>query len=104
MTFAFLILGDFSPEQGRTASIGGGSARMIGVPDLPATCAAARALAEEGIGCIELCGAFGPDGARQVIEATGGRIPVGYILQELQHGPPGEAVPALVLALRVAAV
>ena len=79
MTFAFLILGDFSPEQDRTASIGGGSARMIGVPDLPAACAAARALAEEGIGCIELCGAFGPDGARQVIEATGGRIPVGYV-------------------------
>ena len=25
MTFAFLILGDFSPEQDRTASIGGGS-------------------------------------------------------------------------------
>ena len=39
MTFAFLILGDFSPEQDRTASIGGGSARMIGVPDLPAACA-----------------------------------------------------------------
>ena len=35
MTFAFLILGDFSPEQDRTASIGGGSARMIGVPTFP---------------------------------------------------------------------
>ena len=79
MTFAFLILGDFSPEQDRTASIGGGSARMIGVPDLPAACAAARALAEAGIGCIELCGAFGPSGAKKVIEATGNSIPVGYV-------------------------
>ena len=87
MTFAFLILGDFSPEQDRTASIGGGSARMIGVPDLPAACAAARALAEEGIGCIELCGAFGPDGARQVIEATGGRIPVGYVTHFPEQDP-----------------
>ena len=87
MTFAFLILGDFSPEQDRTASIGGGSARMIGVPDLPAACAAARALAEEGIGCIELCGAFGPDGARQVSEATGGRIPVGYVTHFPEQDP-----------------
>ena len=87
MTFAFLILGDFSPEQDRTASIGGGSARMIGVPDLPAACAAARALAEVGIGCIELCGAFGPDGARQVIEATGGRIPVGYVTHFPEQDP-----------------
>ena len=79
MTFAFLILGDFSPEQDRTASIGGGSARMIGVPDLPAACAAARALAEEGIGCIELCGAFGADGARVIAQATGNQIPVGFI-------------------------
>ena len=79
MTFAFLILGDFSPEQGRTASIGGGSARMIGVPDLPAACAAARALAEEGIGCIELCGAFGADGARVIAQATDNQIPVGFI-------------------------
>ena len=73
MTFAFLILGDFSPEQDRTASIGGGSARMIGVPDLPAACAAASA--------------FGPDGARQVIEATGGRIPVGYVTHFPEQDP-----------------
>ena len=79
MTFAFLILGDFSPEHDRTASIGGGCARIIGVSDLPAACAAARTLAEEGIGCIELCGAFGEDGARQIIEAAGGTIPVGYV-------------------------
>ena len=47
----------------------------------------ARALAEEGIGCIELCGAFGPDGARQVIEATGGRIPVGYVTHFPEQDP-----------------
>ena len=88
MTFAFLILGDFSPEQDRTASIGGGSARMIGVPDLPAACAAARALAEEGIGCIELCGAFGPQGARCVSQAVQNSIPVGYVT----HLPEQDAV------------
>ena len=39
----------------------------------------AKDLYENGIGCIELCGAFGPDGAKQIIDATGNKIPVGYI-------------------------
>ena len=51
-------------------------------------CAAARELLEQGVGCIELCGAFGPDGARRIIEATGNRIPVGYVT----HLPEQEAV------------
>ena len=50
--------------------------------------AAARELLEQGVGCIELCGAFGPDGARRIIEATGNRIPVGYVT----HLPEQEAV------------
>ena len=45
-------------------------------------------LLEQGVGCIELCGAFGPDGARRIIEATGNRIPVGYVT----HLPEQEAV------------
>ena len=38
-----------------------------------------KRLEEEGIDCIELCGAFREEGARAVIEATGNRIPVGYV-------------------------
>ena len=38
-----------------------------------------RKLLDEGIGCIEVCGAFGPEDARKVAEATEGKIPVGYI-------------------------
>ena len=49
---------------------------------------AAQELLEQGVGCIELCGAFGPDGARRIIEATGNRIPVGYVT----HLPEQEAV------------
>lgn len=44
---------------------------MRGVSTLEDACAAARELLEQGVGCIELCGAFGPDGARRIIEATG---------------------------------
>ena len=61
---------------------------MRGVSTLEDACAAARELLEQGVGCIELCGAFGPDGARRIIEATGNRIPVGYVT----HLPEQEAV------------
>ena len=30
--------------------------------------------------CIELCGAFGEEGARRVIDATGGTLAVGYVV------------------------
>ena len=87
MKFAFLILGDFCPETDR-AAIHGGAAQMRGVSHLEGACAAAQELLEQGVGCIELCGAFGPDGARRIIEATGNRIPVGYVT----HLPEQEAV------------
>ena len=64
MKFAFLILGDFRPETDR-AAIHGGAAQMRGVSTLEGACAAAQELLEQGVGCIELCGAFGPDGARR---------------------------------------
>ena len=78
MKFAFLIMGDYDSVRDQ-ASIHGESARIIGVSSIQGACEAAEKLCREGIGCIELCGAFGPDGARQVIEATGNRIPVGYV-------------------------
>lgn len=78
MKFAFLIMGDFDSEKDQ-ASIHGGNARMIGVSNIQDACENARRLQQEGFGCIELCGAFGPEGARQVIEATENRIPVGYV-------------------------
>ena len=62
--------------------------RPGGVSTLEGACAAAQELLEQGVGCIELCGAFGPDGARRIIEATGNRIPVGYVT----HLPEQEAV------------
>ena len=61
---------------------------MRGVSTREDAGAAARELLEQGVGCIELCGAFGPDGARRIIEATGNRIPVGYVT----HLPEQEAV------------
>jgi hypothetical protein len=39
----------------------------------------ARGLADAGVQLIELCGGFGPVWAARVIEATGGRVPVGTV-------------------------
>lgn len=78
MRFAFILMGAFDAERDR-AAIGGGAAEIAGVSNLEEACAAAKRLCASGVGCIELCGAFGSAGARAVIEATGNRIPVGYV-------------------------
>ena len=80
MKFAFLILGKNFDREEDQALIHNGTARIIGVPSIQEAAAAARNLyADEGVDCIELCGAFGPEGARKIIEATENKIPVGYV-------------------------
>ncbi len=78
MKFAFIIMGDFDSCQD-TAQIHNGNACIVGVNSLEEACLAAKKLWQNGVGCIELCGAFGPEGARAVIQATQNQIPVGYI-------------------------
>lgn len=53
--------------------------RMIGVPDIENAERIAVSLRNEGYDAIELCGAFGADGARRIIEATGHEIAVGFV-------------------------
>ena len=76
MKFAYMIMGpDFKPERDR-AEIP--EVRIIGVSSLEEACAEAVSLTEAGIDCIELCGAFGPEGAMRIIDAVENRVPVGY--------------------------
>lgn len=84
MTFAFIIMGNFNPKTDRS-SIAGGNASIIGVSNLNQACAVARELQKDGVGCIELCGAFGEDGARKVMEATGATLPVGYVVHSQEQ-------------------
>ena len=78
MKFAFMILGkDLHPEEDR-AVIHGGEARIVGVSSMEEACAEAVRMKEEGVGCIELCGAFGPEGAERIVDAVHNSIPVGY--------------------------
>ena len=78
MKFAFLILGSFNKDVDK-AEIHNGMAQIIGVANMQEAIEAARKLEQEGIGCIELCGAFGEENARKIVEVTGNRIPIGYI-------------------------
>ena len=79
MKYAFLVMGDYDCRRDR-AEIRNGSTRIVGVSSVEEACETARALQAEGEACIELCGAFGETGARRVIDATGGTLPVGYVV------------------------
>ena len=78
MKFAFLIMGEYLP--GDRAEIADGNARIVGARSVEDACAEAERLQKSGVECIELCGAFGKEGAEKVIAATGGKIPVGYVV------------------------
>ena len=78
MRFAYIIMGDFGSGTNR-AEIANGGAVMLGVSDIAEAVIRARELADSGIGCIELCGAFGESGAKAIIEATENKITVGYV-------------------------
>ncbi|MCI9569596.1 MAG: hypothetical protein HFG14_06825 [Lachnospiraceae bacterium] len=78
MKFAFLIMGNFDSKTDR-AVIHDGKARIIGVANIEDAAQTAAELYENGIDCIELCGAFGEEGARKIIAATNNEIPVGYV-------------------------
>lgn len=78
MRFAFLIMGQFDDKTDRV-EIHNGMAQIIGVVNMGAAINAARELQREGVDCIELCGAFGEDGARKIMKATGNMLPIGYI-------------------------
>ncbi len=52
------------------------------VRDLDEAKAVAVELQGRGFGAIEICGAFGEDGARQLTEATGEKVAVGYVTHD----------------------
>lgn len=95
MNFAFLIMGAYYTPEDR-AIIHDGRARIIGVNNIEDACVEAKKLATEGIGCIELCGAFGENGAKQIMEATENKVLIGYVVHpQEQDDAYAEAFPAL---------
>lgn len=79
--FAFILCGpDYDPVRHRAAfKTPGGETLIVTVRNFSEAVETARDLVEHGVGAIELCGAFGPERCREIIEATGGRAAVGYV-------------------------
>lgn len=79
MKFAYIIMGPFDSKKDRKAIGKNENAEIIGVKDINEAEDVARDL-EGKVDVIELCGAFGKDGAKRVINATNGNVPVGYVV------------------------
>lgn len=77
--FAFIFI-DGTLETIETSLMNGGSDEMVGVRSVEEACSEAVRLMNDGYDCIELCGAFGEEGAREVIEATGGKVAIGHVV------------------------
>ncbi len=77
--FAYLIMGNFDDKTDK-AEIHNGIAQIIGVANIEEAIKVVQRLQNEGVNCIELCGAFGEEGARKIIEATDNKLPIGYVV------------------------
>lgn len=80
--FAFLVMSpDHSPEnQHACFDTPLSKGLFYGVSSVEQACQVAKELADAGEVCkIELCGAFGREGAQAVSDAIGGRLTVAYV-------------------------
>ncbi len=77
----FIVTGnDLSPDRHRTVMSSPAFEMItIGVSDASEGPAVAKAMVDEGVQLIELCGGFGPIWTSRVIEAIEGKIPVGSV-------------------------
>lgn len=78
MKFVYMIIGPFDSKVDRKAIGKNENAEIIGVRNLDE----AKEISKSLIGyvdVIELCGAFGKEGAREIIDATDGKVPVGFV-------------------------
>lgn len=87
--FAFIIMGrDYDPEKHRCQfETDKDVVMMRSVRNLEEAKQLAVKLRQEGVGAIELCGAFGEEGAREVVEATDRAVAVGYVIHDEELGP-----------------
>ena len=83
---AVLYYADHGVDVERIERTGRDGARttFVAVPRPGALVEVARGLADQGIHAIELCGGMGLRPARSVLEAVGGRVPVGVCTFDLE--------------------
>lgn len=80
MRFAYIIMDDgFNPNNDYEFIGKDKHACIVGVENLEQATDIAIELANDGVDVIELCGAFGPEGAKTIIDATEGKVAIGYV-------------------------
>jgi predicted polyphosphate/ATP-dependent NAD kinase len=88
--FIYRGMGDEDPAVDRAVIERGGlRTTIVAVPHEADTAAVAAELVDAGAQLIELCGGFGAGVLPAVVEATGGRVPVGQVSYGM------EAIPGL---------
>jgi Family of unknown function (DUF6506) len=86
--FIYLGLGSEHPAVDRAVIERGGlKTTIVAVPERSAAPRVAAELVDGGAQSIEICGAFGPIWAARVIEAIGGRVPVGSVNYGMESVP-----------------
>lgn len=86
--FIYLGMGTEDPAVDRAVIERGGlRTTIVAVPEKSAVVQVAVELVDTGAQSIELCGAFGPVWAARVIEAIGGRVPVGSVTYGMESVP-----------------
>lgn len=85
--FAFVMMGaDHEPEKDRVCFEG---EKMLSyvytVRNFEEAKACVLKLKAEGVGVIELCGAFGKEKAKELIELTGNQMGIGYVVHEKEQ-------------------
>ena len=67
----------------------------VGVENYAAAEAAAKALVDEGVGAIELCGGFGVEGTARIKRAVGDKAAVGVVRFDVHPGIGNQSGDAL---------
>lgn len=79
--FAFLLMGEHYNPQEHTACFETQNqiSYIFTVRNFEEACEKLSFLENEGVGAIELCGAFGEKNAQRMIELTNNKIAIGYV-------------------------
>jgi hypothetical protein len=64
-----------------------GMVYIVGVSSIDKGAEIAKEMVDNGIALIELCGAFGYEGAKMVSDAVGDKVPVGMMVHQVWNGP-----------------
>lgn len=79
--FAFLLMGEhYNPQEHITCfETQNQISYIFTVRNFEEACEKLSFLENEGVGAIELCGAFGEKNAQRMIELTNNKIAIGYV-------------------------